>query len=940
MMHLGTSYRVRRLPVMILLPVLLLLALAFVPGLVSVNRAQAAVQQVSLTAVADAEVSAGNPGTNYGAGPLGVTANARSFVQFDLSALPASANILSATLRMKPADIVGEGPHTIHVAVALAAWDETTLTWDNKPANSAPGTSTSVGDYGWHSWNVTSVVQQWSAGGFANHGFVLLTASPGVYFESRETLPPPTLDIAYSVDDEYNPDLPNNQPFRDLGDAPDSSNNQGQTNTAYPGTPGRFPTVYQVTPAGQPAGPRHENLGAQAILGMALTREAEADSGPDADGPTNILAGGDNANNDRGDDGWRNPSVPILDCQQSNLTVRVRKAPNATQDIMYLNAWFDGNQDGDWDDIGHCQFENGQQTRSYEWIVQDYVVDLGTIPAGTYVDINVPTVLIYNPDGNAEAQHRHWVRISLSEQKAPRNPATGLADGRGPHPGNTPPAYAFGETEDYLYRPTPQGQPGTVTLTKAVTTPRTPVGYGDTVTYTIRLKHEGGTEPIRAEIRDRLDYPQHVLPQYVDGQLKYVNVVDRSPGVNPLEARIEYRRPGGSARPDQIVRWRGTLAPDAEVELSFLVHVHPFCRPGENTVTITNTATLHKPDGTKVDEKSVAFQAACPRASLDDIEIGQEIITDDEGGQLSAARADAANIMFETVRPKWRGVISNIAEARATIGVSLNFEEIKVTAASAGPSRELCLGSFDLQPGETRTMEQPLNIIGILVSLRDEDIPADAAQEIALRSRLRYTLLPPGEPFDCNEFQLLPPEVVGEHQVQASYRPWDLGDAPDSSNHAAAGMTAYPGVPANFPTVFDVATGAPEGPRHARPRPFHLGKRVEFEPDADLGAAPRNITPPANVANRDRYDDGVNLGAIGFQNCQNATFQVRVFISPGGQTALLNAGIDTAYVPLEQIGMDVIGQFADADDFVIHALFKLYPWEHLFTDAYGAKVPA
>lgn len=52
------------------------------------------------------------------------------------------------------------------------------------------------------------------------------------------------------------------------------------------------------------------------------------------------------------------------------------------------------------------------------------------------------------------------------------------------------------------------------------------------------------------------------------------------------------------------------------------------------------------------------------------------------------------------------------------------------------------------------------------------------------------------------------------------------------------------------------------------------------------------------------------------------------------------AGLDTAYVPLERIGMDTHGQFADADDFVIHALFKLYPWEHMFTDIYAGKVPA
>lgn len=40
----------------------------------------------------------------------------------------------------------------------------------------------------------------------------------------------------------------------------------------------------------------------------------------------------------------------------------------------------------------------------------------------------------------------------------------------------------------------------------------------------------------------------------------------------------------------------------------------------------------------------------------------------------------------------------------------------------------------------------------------------------------------------------------------------DLGDAPDSSNHWGMPMTAYPGVPALFPTVFDSPFGQPREP--------------------------------------------------------------------------------------------------------------------------------
>ena len=869
------------------------------------SRAPAA-KTVTLYAQADAMVASGSPDANYGAGSLGVTQDSQSYIWFDLSSIPANAVIDSATLMLMPADIMGTGPHSIGVGAVQNAWDESTVTWNTKPGVTTPGVFTSVGDYTWQSWDVTALVQAWHAGSANNYGFALLTNAPGVSFDSKETVPAPRLVVVGSLPPEDDPDqpVPAGKPFSDLGDAPDSSNNHGQNNTAYPGgVLGQFPTVYQGTPAGQPAGPLHTNLSMEAILGNNITREQDADGGADADGVNNILrnppAGSgpvaDTADNDRADDGWRNRNVPILDCERTTLVVKVHKAPNAQLDRMYLNVWFDGNQDGDWEDTGICQFEDGQQARSYEWIIQDRLVDLSAIPAGATQNVTVTTVLVHNPAPNPKAKNAHWMRFTLSEQKAPRNPATNLADGRGPNPNATPKAYAFGETEDVLYRPDPAGQPGTLTFQKAVVTQSTPVAFADTVTYTIRLKHTGGTEPIRAEIRDRLTYPQHVFPQVVGSLRKYVNVTELSPGVNPLNARFAYLRPTGAAHPEQAIRWKGTLAPDAEVELSFLVQVTPICQTGQSTVTITNTATLHKPDGTKVDEQSVNFEAACPGYSLDDIQVNQEVITDGDSGSVGTAQADAANIMFETVHPKWQGTFTNNAKQTIDVGFSLNFEEIKVTGAAVNLTEAACK-VITLQPGETRTLEQPLDIIGILVGLAQDEIPADAAKEIDLRSRLRYAVLPVGKAADCTILDNLPPEQVAEHQLPFKFRPWDLGDAPDSTNHAAAPMTAYPGVPANFPTVFDVTTGAPEGPRHARPRPFHLGKRVEFEPDADLGAAPRNIDPTSNTPNRDRYDDGVNLGAINFQDCQTTTFQARVYISAAGQAALLAKGFKTAYL--------------------------------------------
>ncbi|MFZ1757012.1 MAG: DNRLRE domain-containing protein, partial [Caldilineaceae bacterium] len=897
-------HRLKTVPPSLLLAAALLAALLWSSG----PAAQAAPSAITITLFAqqDAMVHSGTATTNYGAGSLGVTSNNQSFVWFDLSSLPANATINSAMLMLMPADIVGTGPHSIGVARVQAAWDEATVTWDTKPAVGTPAVFTSVGDYTAQAWNVTPSVQQMHAGAVDNYGVALLTNTPGVYFHSKETGPAPRLIITASLPAEDDPDqpVPNDKPFTDLGDAPDSTNNHGQNNTAYPGTLGQFPTVYQGTAAGQPAGPVHVNARMEAVLGDNISREQGADGGPDADGINNILrdaAGGvaDTADNDRADDGWRNRNVPILDCQRTSLVVRVHKAPGAQLEKMYLNVFHDGNQDGDWADTGICQFSDGQQARAYEWIVQDYAVDLSAIAPGSSQNVTVTTVLVHSPKPNAEANRASWMRFSLSDQPAPRNPATSLADGRGPHPSDTPKAYAYGETEDILYRPDPKGRPGVLTLQKAVIVPSTPVGYADTVTYTIRLKNTGGTEPVQAEIRDLLPYPLHLLRQIEDGQIFLVDVNELSPGVSPLNAQLEYRNVP-PAPIQQVVRWTGTLAPDAQVELSFLVHVHPLCQAGQNTVTITNTATLHSADGSKVDEKSASFEAACPGYSLDDIQVGQEIISDSDSGQTSAAQAktaDAESVWGDPhidLRTGIRGTFTNNAKQPVTLGFSLNFEEIKAGAAQADASIPPVCRVLTLEPGETRTLDVWTDMRPL--ALAAEAIPDNPAEELAFRSRLRYAILPTGETAQCALISRLPAELVAENLHSFQFRPWDVGDAPDSSNHPATAMTAYAGVPANFPTVFDVATGAPEGPRHARPRPFHLGPRVEFEPDADLGAAPRNIDPTTNTANRDRYDDGVALGTIAFQNCQTTTFQARVYISAAAQAALLQKGLKTGYI--------------------------------------------
>ena len=51
------------------------------------------------------------------------------------------------------------------------------------------------------------------------------------------------------------------------------------------------------------------------------------------------------------------------------------------------------------------------------------------------------------------------------------------------------------------------------------------------------------------------------------------------------------------------------------------------------------------------------------------------------------------------------------------------------------------------------------------------------------------------------------------------------------------------------------------------------------------------------------------------------------------------AGVTTKTIAIEDIGLAVDGRFTDLDDYVIEALFKLYPLEFLFSERFGPALP-
>ncbi len=127
--------------------------------------------------------------------------------------------------------------------------------------------------------------------------------------------------------------------------------------------------------------------------------------------------------------------------------------------------------------------------------------------------------------------------------------------------------------------------------------------------------------------------------------------------------------------------------------------------------------------------------------------------------------------------------------------------------------------------------------------------------------------------------------------------PYDLGDAPDSTNHFGAAMNAFGvGSPAaRYPTVFDPATGPVQGPLHANINGVWLGAAVTCEQEADLlpdcdGIT--NIDPGTNAPNRDRADDGVAPVSPTINLPQCAPTQFRYIVTGAAAPPLTGARVN------------------------------------------------
>jgi hypothetical protein len=137
--------------------------------------------------IADTYVDSLLPNDNYGSDPLlwcsdrtnptGYLRN--SYLQFDLSAVPVTAYVASATLTIyKNSSNISSGSMYMACNPVSGSWTEDGITWNNKPGydssqqevleiNLGDGTGTA------YNFNLTNMVRQMVAGSIPNYGFVL-----------------------------------------------------------------------------------------------------------------------------------------------------------------------------------------------------------------------------------------------------------------------------------------------------------------------------------------------------------------------------------------------------------------------------------------------------------------------------------------------------------------------------------------------------------------------------------------------------------------------------------------------------------------------------------------------------------------------------------------------------------------------------------------------
>lgn len=149
----------------------------------------------TLTAVEDTYVSEGSPTTNYGSEDYMSVARSEftqesfALLRFSLSSIPAGSTIHSASLQLYLTS-GGSSAKTLDIYRATEAWSFSSVTWNSRPNTTCCYGSTSVGTTSglYYAWDITSLVDGWVNGSYANNGLAVRGPSGSSWFKSFATL--------------------------------------------------------------------------------------------------------------------------------------------------------------------------------------------------------------------------------------------------------------------------------------------------------------------------------------------------------------------------------------------------------------------------------------------------------------------------------------------------------------------------------------------------------------------------------------------------------------------------------------------------------------------------------------------------------------------------------------------------------------------------------
>ncbi len=408
------------------------------------------------------------------------------------------------------------------------------------------------------------------------------------------------------------------------------------------------------------------------------------------------------------------------------------------------------------------------------------------------------------------------------------------------------------------------------------------VKVGDTIVYVLDVREISSnqviTNPNSTQLIGPITVADYLPPQikilYQNGQPRIADWVLQPTG-------LTFNR---TVWPPRIVGWQAFVTPGAYLRYMYEAQVVA-CPPADaqGRHIIRNTAKLGLPSG-QVLTATAEVEVECPASSTPNVNLNKRVRIPrlQTGPKRQSTTTEAEVIDFTPdAPPVFEFELSNNDEMTYTIVVTDTLPE------------GLLATDVTVEVGEARILDDGRTIVwevtsepGSRHSMVAYTRPSTAllcARELLNQAKWA-TQLPDGSNY-----------VNFSNPVRVRLTCEDLGDAPDSTNHAGKAMEAYPGVTAHFPTIFDPALGGPQGPRHNLAwKDSWLGRAVSSERDADKTPdedGVTNLDGATGQANHDGWDDGLFLNGMP-EHCTPTTAIVVVTVKGQEATRYLNLWFD------------------------------------------------